>query len=76
MQNGKVQSANLLTPNVGAGWQAVGTGDFTGNGTDDVLWQNSSGAVVDWMMQNGKIQSANLLTNNVGAGWQVVPPHA
>ena len=39
MQNGQLQSSNLL-PKAASGWQAVGTGDFTGNGTADILWQN------------------------------------
>ena len=69
MQNGQFQSSNLLNSDVD-GWQAVGTGDFTGNGPADILWQNS-GAVIDWVMKNGQLQSSNLLDPNVGAGWQV-----
>ena len=36
-----------------------GTGNFTGNGTDDVLLQNNStGEVIAWLMQNGAYASS------------------
>jgi glycerophosphoryl diester phosphodiesterase len=53
-----------------AGWRVVGTGDFTGTGTSDVLLQNG-GTIVDWIMQNGHYQSGNVLTT-AAAGWTVV----
>jgi hypothetical protein len=58
-----------LTTNA-TGWDIVGTGDFTGNGTDDVLLQNG-GTVVDWIMNDGKYQSGNVLSTSV-AGWTAV----
>ena len=54
----------------GASWKVVGAGDFTGDGTSDVLLQNG-GAVVDWIMNNGLYQSGNVLTA-AAAGWTVV----
>jgi hypothetical protein len=69
MQNGQYSSGNVLT--FGAvGWQVVGTGDFTGNGTDGVLLQNG-GTVADWIMQNGQYASGNVLST-AAAGWTVV----
>ena len=39
-----------------AAWQVQGVGDLNGDGTDDILWRNStSGLVVDWLMENGQI---------------------
>ena len=35
------------------GWKFLGTGDFTGSGTDDILFQNTNGQVLYWNMQNG-----------------------
>jgi V8-like Glu-specific endopeptidase len=55
---------------LGAGWNVVGTGDFTGNGTDDVLLQNG-GSVVNWIMHNGQFEIGNALTT-AAAGWNVV----
>jgi hypothetical protein len=68
MKDGAYQSGNVLTTGA-AGWNVVGTGDFTGGGTDDVLLQNG-GTVVDWIMQNGKYVSGNVLTTSA-AGWTV-----
>jgi hypothetical protein len=39
MKDGAYQSSNVLTDGA-AGWNVVGTGDFTGTGTDDVLSHN------------------------------------
>jgi len=37
----------------GSGWTFAGTGDFTGNGTSDILFVNTSGLVTEWIMRNG-----------------------
>ena len=38
-----------------AGYQVAGVGDFTGNGTSDILWQNTStGDVDEWLIKNGQ----------------------
>ena len=31
-------------------WTIVGSGDFNGNGTDDILWRNTNGTVSIWLM--------------------------
>ena len=33
---------------VGAGRQIAGTGDFTGNGEDSILWRNATGNAELW----------------------------
>ena len=48
----------------------MATGDFTENGTDDVLLQNG-GTIVDWIMQDGKYLSGNVLTTGA-TGYNVV----
>ena len=30
-------------------WQVAGTGDFNGDGRDDVLWRNDNGALSNWL---------------------------
>jgi hypothetical protein len=30
-------------------WQVAGTGDFNGDGFDDILWRNISGEVTNWL---------------------------
>jgi serralysin len=58
--------------NPGASWHVVGTGDFNGDGRSDVLWQNDSGQVTDWLGQpNGRFVD-NQLTINPGTSWHVV----
>jgi uncharacterized protein YukJ len=69
IRDGAYQSGNVLTTGA-AGWNVVGTGDFTGNGMDDVLLQNG-GTVADWILQNGQYSSGNLLTAGA-SDWSVV----
>ena len=45
--------------NPGASWRVAGTGDFNGDGKTDILWQNSDGTPVNWLM-NG--------TSTIGGG--------
>ena len=39
-----------VTPNPGASWKAVGTGDFNDDGHSDILWQNANGQAAIWEM--------------------------
>jgi FG-GAP-like repeat len=70
MQGGEVASTSLIGV-AASGWQTAGVGDFYGNGTDDILWENSSAGLVDiWTIQNGQAVS----TSQIGiaaSGWQV-----
>jgi hypothetical protein len=34
-------------------WQVVGTGDFNGDGKDDVLWRRDDGAFTAWLAKDG-----------------------
>jgi hypothetical protein len=57
-------------------WHIVGMGDFDGNGTQDILWRNNNGTVVDWTMNGSQITSAAAVTyqGNVAArdsSWQI-----
>ena len=58
-----------------AGWNTVGntnaysiagTGDFSGNGTSDILLANGGGNVIDWMLQNGVYKSWNDIGGALG----------
>ena len=60
--------------NPGAGWSVAGTGDFNGDGRDDILWRNANGDVTNWLGQASGNFAGNASNsyNNPGAGWSVI----
>jgi hypothetical protein len=55
-----------------AGYQVVGVGDFTGNGTSDILWYNSAtGDVDEWQLANGQWSASVDLGTHPGSGWTI-----
>jgi hypothetical protein len=60
--------ANAWFSNVPSSWQVVGTGDFNGDGLDDLMWRSTSGEFVNWLGQaNGGF------VNNGANSWGVAP---
>lgn len=54
-------------------WQVAGTGDFNGDGRDDVLWRHQNGTVTNWLASaNGSFVGnyANA-AYSVNANWQM-----
>ena len=60
--------------NTGTDWHAIGTGDFNGDGIDDVVWQNDNGTVREWLGQADGTFSGNTAHVNflAGAGSQMI----
>ncbi len=55
-----------------AGYNVVGVGDFTGNGTSDILWQNpTSGDVDEWQIADGQWSKSVDLGSHPGSGWTI-----
>jgi hypothetical protein len=55
----------------GPDWHLITTGDFTGNGMDDLLWETNSGAIAIWEMDGTQITAAGYVSEN---GAQVNAP--
>src|SRR5829696_716587 len=67
--------ANAWFANLPSSWQVIGTGDFNGDGKDDLLWRSSGGEMTDWLGQaNGGFvnNGANAWFTNLPSSWQVV----
>jgi hypothetical protein len=63
--NGPVFHATVSTA-----WQIAGTGDFNGDGRDDILWRNNDGQLSDWLgtanggfIDNGAVSHASVATD-------------
>lgn len=59
--------------NPGTNWQVAGTGDFNGDGMDDVLWRASDGGVTNWLgtANGGFVGNWDNFHNNPGSNWNV-----
>ncbi len=82
MNGTTIQSAADLTSNGAAvapdsSWSVAGIGDFDGNGSSDILWRNTSGSLVEWLMNGSTIVSSGSITSGgtaitPDASWHVV----
>jgi autotransporter-associated beta strand protein len=54
-------------------WSIVGTGDFSGDGRSDVLWESTSGDVGAWMVNSNGTQSFTYFaTVSPSLNWKIV----
>jgi hypothetical protein len=51
-------------------WQVVGTGDFDGNGTRDIVWQHPDGNIAAWAM-NGPALTGAYWIGDVLPQWRI-----
>ena len=67
-------NAAHFSVNLGTQWHIVGTGDFNGDGRDDVLFQNSDGTLTDWLGRDDGTFTGNAGTFslNIGTAWHAV----
>ncbi len=46
-----------------ASWSVAGVGDFNGDTRSDVLWRNTSGEVVEWLMNGATVSASGDITS-------------
>jgi hypothetical protein len=67
------QGAPVDLPN---SWNIAGIGEYAGNGTDDILWQNANGTLLEWDMNGLQIGSIQSITYqgtpvDLGSVWTI-----
>ncbi len=74
MQNGSV-SSEVPLPAAPTGSRAVGSGDYDGNRTADLLWENpATGALTLWLLNGGAVVASGALDRSslpAGEEWRV-----
>jgi len=71
MNNGTIPPSGTALPNPGPSWQLKATGDFNGDKTSDLLWQNVNGSAAIWEMNGSSIITAAVLPNP-GPSWHAI----
>jgi Ca2+-binding RTX toxin-like protein len=67
-----VDNSRVFSLNPGTDWHVAGTGDFNGDGRDDILWRNDVGTVITLLGQaNGSFVGNVNFTLNPGLDWHV-----
>ena len=65
------QPLGAASGTAGANWEVVGSGDYNGDGTDDILWFNAAtGTVGQYEMNDGVATWRGIGT--AGANWEAV----
>ena len=58
--------------NPGPSWTAVGTGDFSGDGHSDILFQNANGQAAIWEMNGTNLTGSGVIASNPGPSWKAI----
>ena len=58
MYAGGILASHIL-PGSAAGWDIAGTGDFSGDGKEDILFRRSDGTVATWHLNGGAVTSTH-----------------
>jgi hypothetical protein len=72
-ENGSFTGNVNFNLNPGLDWHIAGTGDFNGDGRDDILWRSDNGSVVDLLgNENGSFTGNVNFNLNPGLDWHIV----
>ena len=64
-------SANAYA-RVPTSWHIAGSGDFNGDGRDDILWRNDDGTVTDWLANaSGGFAPSTTFSMQVATAWHI-----
>jgi FG-GAP repeat len=73
MAGSGVVGGGPVSPNPGPAWQAIGTGDFNGDGHSDILFQNTStGQASVWEMNGNTLIGGGAVSPNPGSTWHAI----
>ena len=53
--NGAQVTGQHVFSNAPNDWHIEGTGDYNGDGNDDIVWRNDNGTVATWEMNGAQI---------------------
>jgi plastocyanin len=74
--NGLTRVRSMLLRNgkrVAPGWEVVGSHDFNSDGSEDILWQHSTGRLAVWFMNGTNLVQSQLISRPPpGPLWRVV----
>jgi hypothetical protein len=69
MNNGQMIGGTALGT-MSSAWQLAGIGDYTGNGTSDVAWRNTTtGQVQTWLISNDQVTGGSAI-GHASSVWQ------
>ena len=74
MRDDSLAGGGPVSPDPGPSWQAIGTGDFNGDGfSDDILFQNkSTGQVSIWEMNGNLLKGGGPVSADPGPSWHAI----
>jgi Domain of unknown function (DUF1906)/FG-GAP-like repeat len=73
MNGTKIAGGGAVSANPGPSWTEIGTGDFFGGGSSDILWQNTStGQASIWEMNGNTLTGGGAVTPNPGPAWKAI----
>jgi hypothetical protein len=66
---------NPTVVNIPLAWHVATTGDFNGDGRDDILWRHDNGTVGTWFADANGNFASNPVAVGVSTDWHIQPQH-